>query len=54
MRCVRQQPSSESKKTAIRRMERNCAEIVTTGMVVFEWLGTVADHPSRMVIDLVR
>jgi nicotinamidase-related amidase len=44
----------ESKDTAIRRMERNGAEIVTTEMVVFEWLGTAADHRLRAVIDLIR
>jgi nicotinamidase-related amidase len=45
---------SESKETAIRRMERNGAEIVTTEMVVFEWLGTAADRRLRTVIDLIR
>ncbi len=35
---------SESKETAIRRMERHGAEIVTTEMAIFEWLGT-AEHP---------
>ena len=34
----------ESKEAAIRRMERHGADIVTTEMVVFEWLGT-AEHP---------
>lgn len=45
---------SESKETAIRRMERNGAEIVTTEMVVFEWLGTADDPRLRNVIALVK
>jgi nicotinamidase-related amidase len=45
---------AESKETAIRRMERNGAEIVTTEMVLFEWLGTAEDPRLRRVIDLVR
>ena len=45
---------TESKETAIRRMERHGAEIVTTEMVVFEWLGT-ADHPRfRDALALVK
>ncbi len=45
---------AESKETAIRRMERNGAEIVTTEMVLFEWLETAEDPRLRRVIDLVR
>lgn len=45
---------SENKDAAIRRMERNGAEIVTTEMVVFEWLGT-AEHPRlHDVIALIK
>ncbi len=45
---------AESKETAIRRLERNGAETVTTEMVLFEWLGTAEDPRLRRVIDLVR
>jgi nicotinamidase-related amidase len=44
----------ESKETAIARMRGNGAEIVTTEMVVFEWLGT-AEHPLfRKVVALIK
>jgi nicotinamidase-related amidase len=45
---------SESKETAIRRIERNGGEIVTTEMVLFEWLQTAEDDRLRAVIELVR
>ena len=45
---------SESKETAIRRMERYDAEIVTTEMVLFEWLRTAEDKRLRDILDLVR
>jgi nicotinamidase-related amidase len=45
---------SESKETAIRRLERNGAEIVTTEMVLFEWLTTAEDPRLDRVIALVR
>lgn len=45
---------AESKETAIRRMERNGAEIVTTEMVVFEWLATAEDARLRDVLALVK
>jgi nicotinamidase-related amidase len=45
---------TESKETAIRRMERNGAEVVTTEMVVFEWLATAEDARLRDVLALVK
>jgi nicotinamidase-related amidase len=45
---------AEDKETAIRRMERHGAEIVTTEMVVFEWMET-AEHPRfREAIRLIK
>jgi nicotinamidase-related amidase len=45
---------AENKETAIRRMERHGAEIVTTEMVVFEWLES-AEHPRfREAIALIK
>lgn len=44
----------EDKETAIRRMERHGAEIVTTEMVVFEWMQT-ADNPHfQEAIALIK
>lgn len=44
----------ESKETAIRRLEQHGAEIVTTEMVIFEWLES-SEHPRfRDALALVR
>lgn len=44
----------EDKETAIRRMARHGAEIVTTEMIVFEWLRT-AQHPRfREAVALIK
>lgn len=44
----------ESKETAIERMERNGAEIVTTEMVLFEWLQTADDKRLRNILTIVK
>lgn len=45
---------AENRAAAIRRMERHGAEMVTTEMVVFEWLGT-AGHPRfREAMALIK
>ncbi len=44
----------DSKELAIRRMERHGVEIVTTEMVLFEWLGTAAHPGFREVSKLIR
>jgi nicotinamidase-related amidase len=45
---------AENKEAAVRRMERHGAEIVTTEMVVFEWLGS-AEHPRfREAVALIK
>jgi nicotinamidase-related amidase len=44
----------ESKETAIRRLERHGAEIITTEMAVFEWLGTAEDPRFREALALIR
>lgn len=45
---------AESKEAAIRRLERHGAEIVTTEMVVFEWLERV-EHPRfREALALIK
>lgn len=45
---------AENKETAIRRMERHGAEVVTTEMTIFEWTES-AEHPRfRDAVALVR
>lgn len=44
----------ESRETGLDRMQRHGAEIVTTEMAVFEWLGS-AEHPRfREALKLIR
>ncbi|HRK24123.1 MAG TPA: isochorismatase family protein [Beijerinckiaceae bacterium] len=46
--------TGESKRAALRRMRREGAEIVTTEMVIFEWL-VRGDHPAfKPVSALIR
>ncbi len=46
--------AAESKAAGLQRMGRHGAEIVTTEMVLFEWLRT-ADHPQfRTMSKLIR
>ncbi|WFU20842.1 isochorismatase family protein [Bradyrhizobium sp. CB1717] len=44
----------EDKETAIRRMERHGAEIVTTEMAVFEWLETAEHAEFRRAVALIK
>jgi predicted nucleic acid-binding protein len=45
---------AESKETAIARMARQGGEIVTTEMVIFEWL-RASDHPQfKAALALVK
>jgi nicotinamidase-related amidase len=44
----------ENREAALRRMERHGAEVVTTEMVVFEWMQT-AEHPRfRDLVALIK
>ena len=45
---------AESKEAAIARMAGHGAEIVTTEMAVFEWLGTAEDPRLREALALVK
>ncbi len=44
----------ENKEAAVRRMERHGAEIVTTEMVVFEWLQTAEHSRFRQALALIK
>jgi len=45
---------AESHETAVQRMARHGADIVTTEMVVFEWLGTAEHSAFREASRLIR
>lgn len=44
----------ENKETALRRMERHGAEIITTEMVVFEWLQSAGNPQFRQSVALIK
>jgi nicotinamidase-related amidase len=44
----------ENREAALRRMERAGAEIITTEMAIFEWLGTAEDPAFKSVIALLK
>ena len=44
----------ENKEAALRRLERAGAEVVTTEMVIFEWLGTSEDPAFKSVMALIK
>jgi nicotinamidase-related amidase len=44
----------EDKETAVARMERHGAEIVTAEMVVFEWLQTAEHSKFRQAVALIK
>lgn len=44
----------ESREAAVARMQRHGAEIVTTEMVLFEWLGDAAHPRFRDVMALIK
>jgi len=44
----------ESKQTALARLATNGAEIVTTEMVVFEWLGSAEDSRFRELLRAIK
>jgi len=46
--------TSDNKQAALRRMDRHGAEIVTTEMVLFEWLGASAHPHFRDIAKLIR
>ena len=45
---------AESKETALARMERHGADIVTAEMVVFEWLATAEHQRFREALKLIK
>jgi nicotinamidase-related amidase len=44
----------ENKEAALRRLDRAGAEIITTEMAIFEWLGTAEDPNFKAVTALIK